>query len=197
MKHEINYFELFNNKEQLRAALLAALLEDRNLGTPEAVFLRNIIPDVARDVAYSGVPGDMINLISEEGELLCRGCAGECCKHSDPIGLTYNDSRRMANALNTSTKGFIKKYLKRNPDPEKIAKLPYALQITKPCQFLDADNRCKIYSARPHVCRLYPLMEEGGKIGLRLEPFCRASFNLHLLHAENIISLEIAQRRYI
>jgi hypothetical protein len=44
---------------------------------------------------------------------------------------------------------FIEKYLRIDEDND------YVLQSV-PCAFLDADNYCSVYEARPKACREYP-----------------------------------------
>ena len=57
--------------------------------------------------------------------------------------------------------------------------LAWCLRRTeKACIFLDKNNRCTIYPARPHICRTYPFALEEGRLavydcpGLGQNPLC-------------------------
>lgn len=77
----------------------------------------------------------------------CLECAN-CCKSISPI-ITYNDVNRIAKYLKIKPSSFVDKYLKVDNEND------YVYKIT-PCPFLNEDNYCKIYDARPKACREYP-----------------------------------------
>jgi Fe-S-cluster containining protein len=77
----------------------------------------------------------------------CLACAN-CCKTTSPI--FYNrDVARLAKHLRIRPGEFIEKYLRIDEDKD------YVLREA-PCQFLDTDNFCSVYEARPNACREYP-----------------------------------------
>jgi len=82
----------------------------------------------------------------------CKQC-GKCC-HCKPIVITPKDIKVMAFALNMNTKDFKEKYTEVYPGIPGLSHF----KNENPCVFLDENNRCKIYNARPNVCRDYPLM---------------------------------------
>lgn len=80
-------------------------------------------------------------------EVDCLECAN-CCKTTSPI-FYQTDIERMAKELRMKPGDFIEKYLRIDEDKD------YVL-ISSPCPFLDADNYCLVYDARPKACREYP-----------------------------------------
>lgn len=80
-------------------------------------------------------------------EIDCLSCAN-CCKTTSPI--FYNkDIERLAKHLRQKPGEFIDKYLRIDEDKD------YVLREA-PCPFLDNDNYCSVYEARPNACREYP-----------------------------------------
>jgi hypothetical protein len=77
----------------------------------------------------------------------CLECAN-CCKTISP-SILDSDVRRMATALKIKQAELIEKYLVADTDNDFVFK-------NTPCPFLEADNRCIIYEARPKACREYP-----------------------------------------
>ncbi len=80
-------------------------------------------------------------------EIDCLTCAN-CCKTTSPI-FYQTDIERVAKALRMRPGDFIEKYLRVDEDND------YVL-ISSPCPFLDSDNYCTVYEARPKACREYP-----------------------------------------
>lgn len=80
-------------------------------------------------------------------EITCLSCAN-CCKTTSPI-FYHNDIERIAKFLRMKPGDFVEKYLNVDEDRD------YVLKST-PCVFLDAENFCSIYEARPKACREYP-----------------------------------------
>jgi uncharacterized protein len=77
----------------------------------------------------------------------CLECAN-CCKTTSPI-FYHNDIDRISKFLKERPGDFISKYLKVDEDND------YVLR-NAPCPFLDSQNHCSIYEARPKACREYP-----------------------------------------
>jgi uncharacterized protein len=80
-------------------------------------------------------------------EINCLTCAN-CCKTTSPI-FYQNDIERVARALKLKPGEFIEKYLTVDSDKDYVLK-------TSPCPFLDDENYCMVYEARPKACREYP-----------------------------------------
>ena len=80
-------------------------------------------------------------------EIDCLMCAN-CCKTTSPI-FYQTDIERASKFLKIRPGEFIGKYLRIDEDKDYVLK-------SSPCAFLDADNYCSIYEARPKACREYP-----------------------------------------
>jgi hypothetical protein len=80
-------------------------------------------------------------------EISCLECAN-CCKTTSPI-FYPNDIGRAAEALGIRPGVFAEKYLRIDDEGDYVLK-------SAPCPFLEADNTCRIYEARPKACREYP-----------------------------------------
>lgn len=80
-------------------------------------------------------------------EVDCLTCAN-CCKTTSPI-FYQTDIERVAKALKMKPGSFIEKYLKVDEDGDHVLK-------SSPCPFLDSENYCRVYEARPKACREYP-----------------------------------------
>lgn len=80
-------------------------------------------------------------------EIDCLTCAN-CCKTTSPI-FYQTDIERAAKFLKIKPGDFIEKYLRVDEDKDFVLK-------SSPCTFLDSENYCLIYSARPKACREYP-----------------------------------------
>lgn len=92
----------------------------------------------------------------------CRRC-GICCQVADPIDIYPKDIRRLASHFNISVKEAAEEYTIPHPSEPDIR----AFKMSKPCQFYDeAIKGCKIYQARPMVCRCSPFLSPG-QIGLQ------------------------------
>lgn len=77
----------------------------------------------------------------------CLTCAN-CCKTTSPI-FYHNDIDRISKFLKVKPGDFIEKYLRTDEDKDYVLK-------SSPCAFLDGENYCSIYEARPKACREYP-----------------------------------------
>lgn len=80
-------------------------------------------------------------------EMDCLECAN-CCKTTSPI-FYDTDIERLAKALRMKAVDFADKYLKIDEEGDQVLK-------TSPCAFLDSENYCTVYEARPKSCREYP-----------------------------------------
>ncbi len=96
----------------------------------------------------------------------CLSCAN-CCKTTSPI-VTEKDLERIAKFLRLKPSQFIDQYLQKDTDGL------WMMQQT-PCTFLDNDNYCLIYDARPKACREYPHLDRKKNQQL---------LNLHLKNTE-------------
>ena len=77
----------------------------------------------------------------------CLTCAN-CCKTTSPI-FYQTDIERASRFLKMKPGDFIDRYLRVDEDHDYVLK-------SSPCAFLDGDNYCTIYEARPKACREYP-----------------------------------------
>ena len=81
----------------------------------------------------------------------CLDCAA-CCKNHSPR-FKMPDIKRIAKYLNLKEGDFIQQYLQLDNEND------YVLQQS-PCTFLNEDNTCQIYDARPSDCARYPYTDE-------------------------------------
>lgn len=101
------------------------------------------------------------SLLGENAEVLfntyvnqhsCSDCAN-CCKTLGPR-VNQNDIRKLAKYSGQRDIDFIDKYLMRDEDMDFVFK-------NIPCPFLQDDNLCSVYDARPKACREYPHIGSG------------------------------------
>jgi len=102
----------------------------------------------------------------------CLDCAA-CCKNHSPR-FKAPDIKRIAKYLGMKEGAFIKQYLLLDNEND------YVLQ-SSPCTFLDEDNTCQIYDARPSDCARYPYTNEDvflkrKSITLKNTQVCPAAF---------------------
>lgn len=92
---------------------------------------------------------DTIHQLHDEvfEEIDCLQCAN-CCKTTSPI-FYERDIDRLARHLKVRPADFIDRYLRIDEDKDYVLK-------QSPCTFLDAENYCTVYEARPTACRDYP-----------------------------------------
>ncbi len=84
----------------------------------------------------------------------CHRC-GTCCTTGDPIRLRTEDAVILAKHLKVPLNKVLKKYTLADPDKPATLKFKHIL----PCKFYDSSARgCKIYSARPWSCRIFPFL---------------------------------------
>ncbi|MHC5202930.1 YkgJ family cysteine cluster protein [Myroides sp. LJL119] len=113
----------------------------------------------------------------------CLSCAN-CCKTTGPL-FTSADIQRIAKYLKIKPQQFIDKYLQIDEDND------YVLQ-SLPCEFLDSDNYCSIYSVRPKACREYPhtdrkKFQQITDLTLKNVQICPAAFQVVELMKKKII----------
>lgn len=78
----------------------------------------------------------------------CKRC-GFCCKSCNAM-LSQQDIDLLCKYLQCNFEEFCEKYIDEN------ARMPY---LKLPCPFLNEDNDCDVYPARPKVCREFPFNE--------------------------------------
>ena len=84
----------------------------------------------------------------------CQRC-GTCCTKGDPIRMRPEDAAKLAKHLKIPLNKFLKKYT--IPDPKKPGVLNFKHIL--PCKFYDQKaGGCKVYSARPWSCRIFPFL---------------------------------------
>lgn len=84
----------------------------------------------------------------------CMRC-GNCCTTGDPIRLRQEDAAAIARHLKIPLNKALKKYTTADPDRPDSLKFKHIL----PCKFYDRSGKgCKIYSARPWSCRIFPFL---------------------------------------
>lgn len=81
----------------------------------------------------------------------CLECAN-CCKNYSPRFKTP-DIKRIAKYLGLKEGAFIEKYLVLDNEGDYVVN-------AKPCPFLQIDNGCSIYDARPSDCARFPYTDE-------------------------------------
>jgi len=109
-------------------------------------------------------------------EIDCLECAN-CCKKIPPI-LNETDVKRAAKFLGMKAVDFKQQYVRIDEDEDMVIS-------TSPCPFLEADNKCEIYDARPRACREYPHTDDfkflkHTRIHLQNSEHCPAVFNILL-----------------
>lgn len=87
----------------------------------------------------------------------CNGCSACCHNVGDLVMLTPFDVYEMVSHLDQSFDDLLVDCLTLR-EQNKIM-LPYLKMqdTTMRCSFLNEENRCKIHSYRPNICRLFPL----------------------------------------
>ena len=94
------------------------------------------------------------NLIQSKNEILKRfKCqqSGNCCKCDGNVYITNIDKLNMAKKLNINTIEFQQHYVQLHNGWESISTSRF-----RPRCFLDKNDQCLVYSARPKSCKTYP-----------------------------------------
>lgn len=115
-------------------------------------------------------------------EIDCKTCAN-CCK-SLSVAANYQDTAKLAEAVDLETQEFKAKYMKRDFAGDMVFK-------QRPCPFLKS-NLCSVYESRPSVCRTYPHLDKGNFISrlgnvvsnLKVCPIAYNTFELLKLNFE-------------
>jgi len=108
-------------------------------------------------------------------DLECERC-GRCCTLSNPISLEPQDVERLSAHLGISIKKTIRKYA---TFVEVGGHRAWAIKKTSPCIFLDdGSGLCKIHSARPIICRAFPLLSPRTVGGEPSAEWCQATKEL-------------------
>ena len=111
--------------------------------------------------------------IQAQLDFQCKRC-GFCCQVADPIDIYPKDIRRLASYLSISIEEVIEEYTMPHPTEPDLR----AFKRTAPCRFYDEGKKgCKIYQARPMVCRCSPFLSPGqiGLHGVEVYEDCPAS----------------------
>jgi hypothetical protein len=92
-----------------------------------------------------------VTVATENPPLSCLKCASFCCKLAGYVEVSRTDIRRLADHLDLTVREFEEKHIVEvTRKGEKLIKSGYDT-----CQFLSADRRCTVYSARPRDCQEY------------------------------------------
>lgn len=98
-------------------------------------------------------PGDMV----KADPVGCEGCHACCLEVDDYVTLNPYDIYQMQAETQLSIEQLLEGHLTFTT--EKKLNLPHLKTVgaDRRCSFLNSDNRCAIHSARPDICRLFPL----------------------------------------
>ena len=77
--------------------------------------------------------------------------SGNCCRCPGVVYATQPEISSMASVLHTSIYDFREKYIVKRNGWDVIADVSH-----RPNCFLNNNNKCSIYEARPKACRTYP-----------------------------------------
>jgi Fe-S-cluster containining protein len=100
--------------------------------------------------------------IQAQLDFQCQRC-GFCCQVADPIDIYPKDIRRLASYFNITVEEAAEEYTIPHPTEPDLR----AFKASAPCRFYDDSLKgCKIYRARPMVCRCSPFLSPG-QIGLQ------------------------------
>ncbi len=111
--------------------------------------------------------------IQAQLDFKCRRC-GVCCQVADPIDIYPKDIRRLASYFNITVEEAAEEYTIAHPTEPDLR----AFKASVPCRFYDdALKGCKIYRARPMVCRCSPFLSPAqiGLQGIEIYEDCPAS----------------------
>jgi Fe-S-cluster containining protein len=122
----------------------------------------------------------------------CKRC-GNCCTTGDPIRLTHEDIIRIAKHLKMPLNKAIKKLTIPDPSRPNVRDFKHIL----PCKFYDPQIKgCKLYSARPWSCRIFPFLGiYGSEDRVKIHESCPGSvetMNILMAALEDVRSLVTA-----
>ncbi len=135
-------------KKLIKERLYEALLE-------KDAFSNDDIDNVINTAINNELPMLSVCAIQSDEKAMTAFCGkcGYCCKTCYPIRLYELDIQDMSQYLGVSLSEFCETYV--------ISKEgKYYLKNGPPCEFLDENNRCKIYPVRPAVCKNYPFNKD-------------------------------------
>ena len=152
-------------------------LQYRDRATFEAIH--RIVSDLLDEIEEKGgITQIPLDWLTSFNQLLCADCRNSwCCRIPEVVGLSLDDILRLSAHLDVSVEDFIKQHIKRIVKPNRG--LTYEFKNTRPCVFLDKENRCSVYPARPAVCKNFPLASDkkGGRI-VGANEWCNCFFNM-------------------
>ena len=175
MEEEKEYKERFNRqfsekaKLFIRANLRIKVLEHRI--------------EAAIKKALEGANSWDLVLAIRKPELFCEQC-GECCRRSNPIGLTDEDVVAFGELFGENFNQYVE-----------YKEGGIYLKHTQPCIFLQDNNKCRIFQSRPMVCRQFPFMEDNDRIGLGIFAYCEFVENLLKYKALSICMMKELELR--
>jgi len=91
----------------------------------------------------------------------CR-CCGSCCVDM-PVRITPVEIARIARYLNHSVNEVFNEYCRWYEDQ---------IYLKTPCPFLIEDKKCSIYSARPTLCKFFPIKPIEANFVIVFRPDC-------------------------
>ena len=113
--------------------------------------------------------------IKAQEQFKCEEC-GHCCTQCAPITISEGDLKRMAAYFGKSLKTAFKRYCTLSTDRTMII-----FKHDKPCKFYDSVKGCKIYEARPDVCRMHPFLsgESADSDTFIVPEFCKPAVKVY------------------
>ena len=159
------------------------------------------IPWIVEEVVTERVPASGPDMSDEGGRsyLYCEDCHDAPCCSEREIAVTIFDATKLAKALGMTRKKFVKEYLARyegdSPTPPPVA--AYVFKHVSTCKFLDENARCRVYKARPLVCRIFPFdFNDDGKAILAAYDYCNYGFNMMKHQCFTRLILEEMRERF-
>ena len=113
-----------------------------------------------REIDENWITGDKLLTADDEAAVACNDCAGcsECCTETGcMIILDAFDVKLMVRELNYSFEGLLSAGLIRLEVIDGTVLPGLGTDDKGACVFLGKNGRCSIHSARPGICRLFPL----------------------------------------
>ena len=114
--------------------------------------------------------------IKAQEKFKCEEC-GNCCTQCYPITINEKDLNRLAEHFGKSVKVAFKRHCKLSEDKKMIV-----FKQDLPCKFYDLKKkRCKIYEARPDVCRMHPFLsgEDPSSETFRVPSHCPGALKVY------------------
>jgi Fe-S-cluster containining protein len=137
----------------------------------------------------------------------CTGC-GNCCR--EPLlPVTDLDLRRLMEHTRRPPGELVRWITSRQIDlddePEAFVRLREGRrvmtlrQVRSGCIFLDPNQRCKVYAARPLGCRVFPFDTKFDKLGKirRLELIQATDCPYELTGKQSIAAIRVQQRKFL